>query len=510
VVEFRAKSDRPMTFGIDSRLDKPDWRFLGLGGSITTGTEFKTYSLSFRVTNSEPNHARIGLVLGDVRGTLEVENVRVIPGTRTIGVPKGESLGNISLPPADLSPRFRDYTRFLTELERSYSMRMRNYLRDKLGFRQTLIIDTQVAWGGLTSLVRERDMEFFDNHEYWNHPTFLGSDWDPKNYRVDRRALVNELGKSNGTLGSLARYRVAGKPYSVSEYNHPAPCDYQIEMMPLISTFAGFQNWDAIYTFAWDATGTGRENDRYENYFDMAKNPAKTAFFPIAALIFRQGLMEPSNSVRTLNLPVEPYAEHLTAWAAWAQKQPEANPLRERLQISTDPNHTSTAAESQTSPFQIAQNAKGQRVVIQAKSAVAVVGFVGGETCSFGDFGSVEFMNFGYQNEGFGALMVAAMDQKPLAQSNRVLVSVGGRVENVDMRWNAERNSVSDQWGKGPVMAETVPLSMNLKTASDRDVWALGPNGKRLRKVDSTYSNGTLRFQVDSSTRSMWLEIVSK
>ena len=32
-----------------------------------------------------------------------------------------------------------------------------------------------------------------------------------------------------GTIPGLARYRLAGRAFTVSEYNHPAPADYQAE-----------------------------------------------------------------------------------------------------------------------------------------------------------------------------------------------------------------------------------------------------------------------------------------
>jgi hypothetical protein len=168
---------------------------------------------------------------------------------------------------------------------------MRSYLRDTLGFKKANIIDTQVSWGGLTSIIREKESEFADNHEYWNHPTFLGGSWDPKNYRVDRRALVNDPGW--GTLGSLSKWRIVGKPYSVSEYNHPAPSDFQCEMMPLYGSLAAMQDWDIIYTFSYEGTGSREKNDMYDGYFDFGRNPAKMAFFSTMALLFRQGLFAP-------------------------------------------------------------------------------------------------------------------------------------------------------------------------------------------------------------------------
>jgi ABC-type amino acid transport system permease subunit len=38
-----------------------------------------------------------------------------------------------------------------------------------------------------------------------------------------------------GTIGALCRSAVLGKPFAVSEYNHPAPNDAQAECVPLVA-----------------------------------------------------------------------------------------------------------------------------------------------------------------------------------------------------------------------------------------------------------------------------------
>jgi hypothetical protein len=506
-VFFRARADRPMAFNVDARLDKPDWRFLGLGASVAVGTEPKEIALTFRAQGAEPGHCRVGLTLGDARGTLTVENFRVVEGEVSMGMAPEESLekGNIDLPAAGLSPRFRDYTRFLVETETAYSERMRKFLREDLGFRETNLVDTQIAWGGFTSLVRERQMEYADAHQYWNHPIFLGSDWDPKNYRVDRKALVNEAGGSWGTLGDLASWRIVGKPYSVSEYNHPAPNDFQVEMMPLYAAYAAYQDWDAIYTFAWEGTGTGVKNDQYESYFDMARNPSKSAFFPIAALVFRLGLVPPAPARAFLEAPFDLYEQVMTPAAAWAALGRTPRPLRERLGVRVGADKLGfTASEGADSVFQVREGTGGKIVQVDAPAAQAVVGFVGGQTVSSGDL-TAAFERFGHD---FAALMAAAKDGKPIASSGRVLIALGARFENQGMGWNAERTSVSDNWGKGPVMAEFVPARIVLKMDGPRRVYALDPIGARKTRVPAAYQHGRLSFRTQRAYETVWYEVV--
>lgn len=508
-VTFRARSNQPMTVGIGSRLDQPDWRFLGLGGTADVTNQWKDFAFTFRVVGTEPNHARINLVLGTVRGTLDVERFRVRPGAMSTGMDLSESLekGNIAIPTPSLSPRARDYARFLAELEAAFSTRMRRFLRQELGFKYANIIDSQASWGGLTSLYREREMEYTDNHEYWNHPVFLGGEWDPKNYRVDRKALVNELGGRFGTLGNLALYRVQGKPYSVSEYNHPAPSDYQIEMMPLYATFAAFQDWDAIYTFAWEATGGTVRNDRYEGYFDMARNPAKAAFFPAAALTFRLGLVPPAEGSRTLVVPERPWEPALVPSDAWSQLGQITDPLRERIGIRWDPSAKGLAADRKPAPsttLRSMPNAAGGVYVADSARSMAISGFVGGKSYMT-KAGSV---TFGKLPTGFASLMVVATDGLVFGKSKRLLVTLGSRVENPGMDWNEARTSVSDRWGEGPTVAERVPADIALKVGKGYTVYALSPTGKRLGRVRSLQNLGTIRFST-AAANTMWFEVAA-
>jgi hypothetical protein len=508
-VSFEAKGDRAMSVGLNARIGRPDWHGIGLDASASVGTEWQPYHFSFRASATEDAANRIGFVLGGVRGTLEVRNFTLREGLYDPGLGEGESLerGTIAIPSPSFTPRFRDWTRFVAETERAYSVRMRNFLRNELGFKRTNLIDTQASWGGLTTLYREAEMEFADNHAYWNHPVFLGGDWDPKNYRVDRRALVEGLPSNAGTMADLARYRVEGKPYSVSEYNHPAPSDYQVEMMPVYATFAGFQDWDAIYTFDYGYAATGRDNSVYNGYFEMVRNPAKMAFFPATALIFRLGLVPPAPVRRTLIAPARPWEAAMTPGEAWSQIGVSPDPMKERVSMMRDPK-AQAGVRSQTSrgrgpgAIRTIGNSDARGYFAESPSSLAMTGFLGGKSWN----AQVGTFRFDALPTRFASLMLAPLDGKALRNSKRMLLTLGARVENENMDWNAERTSVSDRWGRGPVRAERVGVSVRLKVDGPRKVYALDPTGKRKTAVSAKFSQGALTFSTKGQN-SMWFEI---
>jgi hypothetical protein len=506
-VEFTARGDRNTAFSVDARLDQPDWRFLGLSGSVSVTPEWKTYTLTFRPVGTVPGHGRVGFTMGDTRGKVEIKNFSIREGEKIEGLQPGETIGNIDLPSAGLNQRSQDYVMFLAETERKFSTRMRRYLTDDLGFRNTNIIDSQISWGSLTSLYREEEMEFADNHAYWNHPAFLKGDWSPTDYRVDRKPLVNELEHGGGTLADLAVFRVANKPYSISEYNHPAPSDFQAEMMPLYSTFAAFQDWDIIYTFAWDATGTGVKNDAYDNYFDSGKNPAKAALFPAAALIFRQGLVPPSNVSALLTVSFPYWGTYYRPTDAWSGTGKPLPFLTHRVGVQAG-KENKIVVENRPSATPITlRGTPGQRFVVsRTEKSVSITGFVGGQEIS-ADPVQVKFGKFGFN---FGTLMVTPVDSKPIFESKRILVSSLSRVENTNMQWNAARDSVSDKWGTGPTRFEFVPATIRVATNGPRKVYALDATGKRRTLLKSSWTKRQTVFTTTVSDKTCWYEIADK
>lgn len=509
-LKFRARSDKPRGIGITCNLDKPDWHSCGLGGSVRLESEWRDYVLSFVASATEPGHVRIAFVLGDAASTVEISDVRLLQGIESVGLLPGESMakGTVALSGGGLSRRSQDFARFLVDTEAAYSNEMMEFLRKDLGFRANLI-DTQINWGGLTSFVRERAADFADSHAYWQHPTFLGSDWDPKHWIVNRRAMANEMVERCGELGSLALLRLGGKPFTVSEYDHPAPNDYRVEMMPMYSTFGAFQDWDILYTFAYPATGTGRPNDRVDGFFDVGTDPAVASFYAASALVFRLGLVPAATSTLVLFVPNEtPWQPSFTHGAAWGVAGAPVKPLEHKYQVrQSDVRRPEFRSEGKpsASPIKAAGTPKGVVYTVDTPGAKVLTGFVGGSTVALTGLTAT----FGGLIDGFASLMLVGQDGKPVAQSKRTLLTVVGRVENQNMGWNENRTSVGDQWGHGPVLVERIEAKLVVKRASPSKVYELDATGKRVRTVPSGYSNGNLTFTIGKGASTLWYEIAN-
>ena len=156
----------------------------------------------------------------------------------------------------------------------------------------------------------------------------------------------------------------------------------------------------------------------------------------------------------------------------------------------------------------VGKSAGGPLYTGSAPAAQTFAGYVGGQTVTLGG-STLTFPAFG---NNFAAMTLTAMDQKPLSLSRHNLLTLVGRVENTGMVWNADRTSVGDQWGHGPILAEGIPATVVLKTDGKpgRQVWALDATGKRTMEVPAISANGSLTFTVGPQFKTLWYEIGDK
>jgi hypothetical protein len=88
--------------------------------------------------------------------------------------------------------------------------------------------------------------DYIDMHAYWQHPVFPGKPWDPTNYYVQNKSMVSAY---RHTFVKLALGRIAGKPFTVSEYTHPFPLEYSSEAVTIAAVNMAMQDYDGIFYF---------------------------------------------------------------------------------------------------------------------------------------------------------------------------------------------------------------------------------------------------------------------
>jgi hypothetical protein len=306
-------------------------------------------------------------------------------------------------------------------------------------------------------------------------------------------------------------------PFTVSEYNHPAPNDYQAECVPMLAAFAALQDWDAVYLFDYHSDRATWNSDKIRGFFSIASNPAKMAFLPAAATLFLRGDVQPPADECKLCIPEENISEFIMQTgrdfgAAWfsGQRHPAQEYLTRRLSVAFVPGKGAITVQrtgggrGSVTPVRWQGGTDQALFTVDSPRSQVMVGFLGGR--------KVELPGWQVQMaktaNSFAALTLTAMDGQPIRQSRSLLLTAVGKVENKGMQWNAERTSVGRNWGTGPTRAEGIPATVSIETqARSATVYVLDSAGRRQRRLDATLAGGRLTFSIGPACRTLWYEI---
>ncbi|MFA6546688.1 MAG: beta-galactosidase, partial [Limisphaerales bacterium] len=508
-LEFSARSDTPRTLPLSTRLQKADWHNCGLNESAELTSQWKTFSYTFRATRVEPGSVRFDFILGaGPVGDFQVRNLTLKPGG-TLGLKTGESLDGGSVASGERgvgTARGLDWTRFLAETERAYTDGMRTFLKKELGVRAS-IIDTQASYGGIAGTYRESFNDFVDMHAYWQHPHFPGRPWDGNNWRIQNSPMT--AAKDTGNLLRLAAYRVAGKTFTVSEYDHPAPSHYSAEMYPVIASFAAVQDWDGLFQFDWG--GTDANSGKINGYFSLQQHPGKLAFLPAAAMLFRRGDVEPARGTASLSIPagqVEKLtSDNVSIIEAWKKAGVEPRDcITHRISVHFARGGEVEADKTKTGGSQVAWDADDAIYTVDAPAAKAVVGRCTGKVTKLE---GAEFEVKSNQHN-FAVLTLNTADGKPVAASKRLLLVAVGNVENTGMGWNSDHTSVSTKWGGAPTICEGIAAKVTLATKSKAaKVYVLDASGARSGEVPARLTAGKITFEIGPQFKTLWYEVTT-
>jgi hypothetical protein len=495
-----ASADRSIWASVMQAHDP--WQNVGASYTANLTTEWQTFRIGFYATMDDAN-VRVNFAFGSDTPSVYLANVQLQTGGQN-GLLEGEDLllGNVALfiDTPGIS-RLRDEFRFLTETEKNYFDGMKNYIQNTIG-SQALVTGT-IVFGPL-GLYAQSDMDFIDSHSYWRHPWFPQNSWDSYYWYVEQDAMTDY--PDQATLFGMAANRLAGKPFTVTEYNHPAPNDYQAECVPMAATFAALHDWDGfwIYSYAHDADII--DDSYFNSFFDVANNPAKLGFFRAGAAIFLDEAVKPLQTERIINL--SPTGDVLTdavdlrlsygnnLWSVIQTEGPVTwqDMLTEKCKVSFTPLTPATGSSPSTLNWTVSA---GQGVYSAVSDGAWA--FTGkADVFSGGTAGKMDLTS-----PAFAAVTVTALDELPLAQSQTALVTASGRCENTDMIFYEDRRTVHTDWGQTPVRIEAVTGTLQLPPGRWK-AFPLGPDGTKTGVANIIYEDGQGSLTIRPGFGTMW------
>ncbi|MEO8336364.1 MAG: hypothetical protein ABI664_15400 [bacterium] len=355
--------------------------------------------------------------------------------------------------------RFDAEMSFVSDVESSFYVGMARYLKDTLGVKAPITGTADHSHSGssypmLASLAK---LDIMDGHVYWQHP---GSP-PPVN-----TPMVND--PLHSTVVQLARTAVAGKPYTVSEFNHPFPNDWASEGIPILAAYGRLQDWDAIIIYTFEPKREADWKSYVGDPFDISLDPVRLTQMASGSLMFLRGDVRPAREtdVRTYSRDQVRQSRKLgrAEQPYFTPGFPAALPLIHGSRIGSfdgpptrgySPVTATTIVSDTKELIWLTSPENTGLVTVETDRTQALIGFVKANGKSLKNF-SADIDNT------FATLVLSSLDAKPLSRATRMLLSAGSRVSNTGLRWNPERTRTLDQGGP-PSLVEPVTGRITLR-----------------------------------------------
>ncbi len=521
---FRIEKDVPYTLTLRMRADKAHrihcsvsqdrepWGVTGTSQPLDVGPEWKTFT--FKFFGKETEDATRFCITGLQVGWYELADVSLRTGGN-FGFPVQCRLEDGTIPILDrddaerLPLTTRDWFEFLVEIERRYWVGMYRYLKDELNVKSA-VSGTQLGYG--SSLV-QAELDYCDAHAYWNHPAWPRKEWDVKDWFVRNRALVDAA--DLGTLGDLAQRRIAGKPYTISEYNHPYPNEFSGEGLPMSAAFGRFQKWNGIFQYTY-AHKSETEPEKLTGYFDLDVQSLQLVHSPACAAMFLRGDVRPADATVSGTLDaakeIDLMAEHLTPQAlklgniipAWNNTTPLSHAVEVEVGKDAPKNQTESGSlEIQWKPGN-SDDAREGMFTLDAPNVKLFTGFVRGRSSKFKGFD----LAIGETLRDFATVSILRNDGAFLLTATGIIHNTDGAPRDYprENTWDpADAITLEDRWGNAPVLCEGIPLELTMTRPGTWHVWPLDTAGNRRESEPLVFRDG--KITLGPEHRTVWYEL---
>jgi hypothetical protein len=386
---------------------------------------------------------------------------------KLVGVKAGEPIPRTTRQdfrecPAEL---FHTEAEFYMSVEQEFFLGMKSFLQDELGVK-SLIVGTadHTYWIPNQPLIHTTSqMDIVDGHVYWEHPAI----WGHRNTPMVNAPL-------DSTIVKLSRSAVAGKPFTVSEVNHPNPNEYCAEMIPLLAAYGAFQDWDGIYFYTFEPKAGKNWQPFVTDHFDITLDPVKMIQMSAGALLFSRPDVTAAKQVVTRTFSMEQVYESARLPESerpyFTPGFPLSIPLRHGSRIKCfDCEPTGTFVDDLKPPYAsdtgelVWHDSKpaGGVVTIETERTQGLIGFVRDNPVA------VRHIKAEVKND-FCAITLSSLTAEPIWKSTNLLLIAGSRWQNAGSKWNERRTMWGDGpeskgWGKGPTQIEPVTGWLTLR-----------------------------------------------
>jgi len=472
-VSFAARAETARSISVAVMRDTSPWTGYG-SGSFALNAAWQRFSFTFKAAESCASQGRLTFQLGGQTGACWFDEISLHPASIQ-GLLAEESLEtgcvqrsaynqSVSLTDA----RVADMSAFYIGIEEEFFAEMSRFLKQELGVRVPVV---GTNWNiGPGDIIAQNTLDYIDNHAYWDHPNFPDIPWSASDWTVNNTAMV--LATDGGAIaGVLNATAVAGKPFTISEYNHAFPNRYQSEGPLFLCSYAALADADAVMLFDYGGSDATFENDFIDGYFGISRNTSMMALMPACAAAFRDGMITPAQQTVEIALQ-ESDVLTLPKNDASGWQGPEIVPrelalihqVRYTTFAAAAPFDPQTVPAAPAPPFisdtgELVWNPAGFFSTVTPRY-IAFTGML--DQTGEAALGSLTL----HGASGFASCSWLSLDGEALPLAGTSLFTISTAAQNTAMVWDG-MTTLHNNWGRTPTQVQPVRLSLSLALRAD-------------------------------------------
>ena len=521
IIRFAAKADRNRQIAVNLMRNDDPYTWYG-GQSFDLNTTWQTFQFGVKPSEDINGVGRLTFALGQTNGAVWLDNI-VFSEPLILPLEAGESLNAKNIRRIGYheklifsKQRVADMAEFYIGLQKSFMEDMRLYLKNELGVKAAITGTNALV--GIQQGLEHEQMDFLDDHSYWDHPRFPGTAWDINNWLIDNTPSVKDPNGAALTV-ALNGIGLSDKPFTISEYNQPFPNRYRVEMVHEWEAYGSFHGLDGLmfYQYAGDSEPLVSK-DFVPGYFDTSRDPSVMAQFPSCAFAFRNGLIASAKQPVLVNYSRKDIYNSFEKDDKYRWDKYVPYPLKTQLTHSirtksynsaTDytpsvlPTPATNIFETDTKET-LLNTIKGVLTTATPKF-VALTGFMNEATNT-----TVGGLTLKSGND-FGSLTWLSLNDKALADADTSLLTLSSVTQNTGMVWNATNTSLGNNWGTEPTLVKPLETRIRLNlNAIGLDIHILSPTGQSntVRTIRPTTTN-TFDITLPQATdKTLWFALV--
>lgn len=516
LIQFAARSDLARKINVTVSNQNSPYTYYG-GKEFNLTPNWKVFSFTVKASEAAIAATKLAFQFKE-NGIYWFDDIKLTKAP-TQGLIDGESLENRNIVRnnyVDLigftDNRIKDISDFYYSLESKFYSEMKDFLKNTLGVKVPIVGTNWNA--GVQDLMTQNNMDYIDNHAYWDHPTFPNEDWSNTDWLIKNTSMLYEDDYSTipGLFGCV---KIKGKPYTISEYNHPFPNRFQCEMPLFLSAYSSFHNIDGIMYFDYNDS-YDYSSDKVLGYFNLNRNSAVMALNPTVSYVFQNGLLKTSDNVYSINfnkdslLTLPKYDN--SSWEVYKFFDPKIA-FEHSVEIASFESPAQTNFASFPTYNQSTYTTDTQEIILNNEGLLSVntPKFIG-ITGQLNNFTNLDLGNFKLINANdFGTITWVSLGDDSLNSSPLSLFTVVSKIQNTNMIWSGT-TSINNNWGSAPTQLSVLNFKAIIKINAD-SLWLypLLPTGQPIESQRVTlYPLTPNCFEIilnQDETKSAWFGI---